>query len=233
MRRSYLVLLLVFSFGAILSARAQDDESPSLGDVARQARLAKQQKEAQPGTAVSAPATNGEPAAADSSNGSSQSATAPAPVKSASGAQNKAENSPTATTKNVQNGKSKKVLTNEDVGAEHPYGDSASASKPGSSDSASSDQADEKNPPDYWTTKILAQKNAIASLKHDIDELNASIQYAPGNCVSGCVEWNQNQQQKQQQVDSMKTQLEEQQKQLEEMQESARKQGYGSTVYDP
>jgi hypothetical protein len=31
----------------------------------------------------------------------------------------------------------------------------------------------------------------------------------------------------------MKAQLEEQQKALEEMQESARKEGFGSTVYDP
>jgi hypothetical protein len=31
----------------------------------------------------------------------------------------------------------------------------------------------------------------------------------------------------------MKTQIEEQQTRLEEMQESARKQGFGSSVYDP
>ena len=41
------------------------------------------------------------------------------------------------------------------------------------------------------------------------------------------------QQQKQQEVDTMKAQCEEQQKALEEMQEAARKEGFGSSVYDP
>ena len=40
-------------------------------------------------------------------------------------------------------------------------------------------------------------------------------------------------QRKQQEVDSLKAQLEEQQKHLEEMQDTARKQGYGSSIYDP
>jgi hypothetical protein len=63
--------------------------------------------------------------------------------------------------------------------------------------------------------------------------LNDSIQYASGNCVSNCVQWNERQKQKQDQVESMKGQLEEQQKHLEELQDEARKQGYGSSVYDP
>ena len=76
-------------------------------------------------------------------------------------------------------------------------------------------------------------KNNIASLKSNIDTLTASIQYAPGNCVSGCVQWNEHQKQKQDQIDAMKVQLEQAEQRLEEMQEAARKQGYGSSVYDP
>ena len=79
----------------------------------------------------------------------------------------------------------------------------------------------------------MAQKSAIANLKSDIESLSASIEYAGANCVSGCVEWNERQKQKQDQVESMKVQLAEQEKRLEDMQESARKQGYGSSVYDP
>ena len=90
-----------------------------------------------------------------------------------------------------------------------------------------------KFPPDYWKSQIMAVKNSIANLKANIDSLNASIQYAGGNCVSGCVEWNLRQKQKQDQVEMMKAQLEQQQKYLEDMQEAARKQGYGSSVYDP
>jgi len=39
--------------------------------------------------------------------------------------------------------------------------------------------------------------------------------------------------QKQQQVDRMQQELKQQQKQLEDMQETARQQGYGSSVGDP
>jgi predicted ribosome quality control (RQC) complex YloA/Tae2 family protein len=39
--------------------------------------------------------------------------------------------------------------------------------------------------------------------------------------------------QKENRVEVMKAQLEEQQKRLEDMQEAARKQGYGNSVYDP
>ena len=87
--------------------------------------------------------------------------------------------------------------------------------------------------PEQMKSQILEQKSAIASLQHEIDSLTASIHYAGGNCVSNCAQWNERQQQKQQQVDSMKAQLEEQQKRLEEMQESARKQGFGSSIYEP
>jgi DNA repair exonuclease SbcCD ATPase subunit len=76
-------------------------------------------------------------------------------------------------------------------------------------------------------------KNSIASAQAQIDQLNESIHYAPSNCVSGCTQWNERQQQKQQQVESMKSQLEEMRKQMEDMQETARQQGYGSAVYDP
>lgn len=79
----------------------------------------------------------------------------------------------------------------------------------------------------------MAQKNQIAQLQSQISILNASIQFAPANCVVNCVEWNQHQTEKQQQVEQMKAQLEDQKKNLDEMQESARKQGYGTSIYDP
>ena len=237
-RASFLFLVIALGFGPVLAAHGQDTESPSLGDVARQARLAKQQKDGQETrSAAEQPGNTENPAGSPgnaSNDASSQSAAAPALKSSPIGTQNKAEKSPSVAKRSSAAGKSgKKVLTNEDIGAAHTAADSAPASEPNNPEAESSNQADAKNPPDYWVTRILAQKNAIASLKSDIDQLSASIQYAPGNCVSGCVEWNEQQQQKQQQVDTMKAQLEEQQKQLGEMQEAARKQGYGSSVYDP
>ena len=79
-----------------------------------------------------------------------------------------------------------------------------------------------------------SQKNYIASMQSQIKSLNDSIQYAGGNCVANCVQWNERQKQKQDQVENDEgatgTDAEDA---LEDMQEAARKQGYGSSVYDP
>ena len=90
-----------------------------------------------------------------------------------------------------------------------------------------------KQSTDDIKAQIQQQKNNVASLEAQIASLNASIQFAPPNCVENCVQWNEVQKQKQSQVENMRLQLSDQKKHLEEMQESARKQGYGSSVYDP
>ena len=82
-------------------------------------------------------------------------------------------------------------------------------------------------------SQIQAQKGEILSLQKQIDEMSESIRFAPANCVSGCEQWNERQKGKQQQVERMQAQLDELKKHLEEMQESARKQGLGSSVYEP
>jgi len=84
-----------------------------------------------------------------------------------------------------------------------------------------------------WRSRIQAQHETVTTLQHNIDELNQSIQFAPGNCVAGCVEWNKHQKEKQQEVERMKEELKAQQKNLEDMQEAARQQGYGSSITDP
>jgi len=219
-------LLFIAASALVLPvARAQEETpQPSLGDVARQSRLQKQQKDAQQKDA--------------SKDVQSAKDAAPANPPEATGkdALSKETNSKDA----PQTGKdahlikaAKKVITNEEI-PEHagPTRPLAPGSK-AVADEPEQDSGNQKQPADYWRTRILSQKTEIASLKSDIDSLTASIQYAGGNCVSGCVEWNERQQQKQQQVDAMKVQLEQQQKQLEEMQEAARKQGYGSSVYEP
>ncbi len=60
--------------------------------------------------------------------------------------------------------------------------------------------------PSSGSLQILAQKNIVSSLQSNIDKLNDSIQFAPGNCVAGCVQWNERQKQKQQEVDRMRSQ---------------------------
>lgn len=86
---------------------------------------------------------------------------------------------------------------------------------------------------DEWKEAIQAQKNNIASAQAQLDGLKDSIQFAPGNCVSGCVEWNERQVKKQEAAKRMQSQIDEGKKKLEDMQETARKSGFGSSVWDP
>jgi hypothetical protein len=201
MRKLALVLLSVCALFWASEARAQDD-TPSLGDVARQARQQKQQKEAQtPKQAqTSLTATDGAPAA-DAAN--TQSPKAP-----------------------------KKVITNEEL-PEHIVSAAARTTDSGQASGTSSQKSGEQGDAEQTKSRIQQMKSDIASMQSQIADLEQSVHYAGGNCVSGCVQWNENQQKKQEQAATMKQQLEQMQQSLEQAQESARKQGYGSSVSDP
>jgi chromosome segregation ATPase len=128
------------------------------------------------------------------------------------------------------------VITNDQLPHTGLAGDSTH-SVVKSADAKASDEAPSANDHDgqaeQWKSQILEQKNAIASLQHEIGSVSDSIHYAGANCVANCESWNEHQKQKQDQVEAMKSQLADQQKKLEDMQESARKQGFGSSVYEP
>lgn len=193
-------ILRLLAVGALLSlvaAWAQD--SPSLGDVARQARQQKQQKEAQ--------AKDG--AAKDSNAGAAK-----------------------------DSAKAPRVINNEDLGSHTIVTSTLPSSGPKTKDAAEPEYdpnspAAKQEQAQQWKEQIQSQKDAIASLEQQIKELGDSIHYAGGNCVAHCVEWNERQKQKQDEVESMKQQLADAQARLADMQEQARKQGFGSTVYDP
>jgi len=125
-----------------------------------------------------------------------------------------------------------KVITDESL-PEHA-GETAT-SAPVSEDSADSASAapQGKLSAEAWKSRIQAKKSLVDSLQSNIDELEKSIRFAARNCAAGCVERNERQRQKQQEVGRMKGQLESARKQLEDMQDAARKQGYGSSVYEP
>lgn len=171
---------IIFAVAAtvpLLAAPAISQDSPSLGDVARQQR---KQSKASPG----------------------------------------------------KDAKPSKVITNEEI-PEHDASDAphSSSTVESSNSTVSADGA--KAPAEHWKSQIQSEKGQIAAAQKQIAQLNESIRFAPANCVGRCVEWNERQREKQQQVERMQTQLDAQKKHLEEMQESARKQGYGSSVYDP
>lgn len=197
------VFLCSMSYAQEQQTSAQDSPPPaptlSLGEIARQVKLKKQQREAQ---VKAKEAANQDVQASE--------ATPAAPMV-----------------------KTARLVTNDDTperatvtpASTHPTSSAPTDSQPESGDH----QAKGEN----WKSQILNQKNAIAALQQDIKSIGDSIHFAGGNCVANCAQWNERQQQKQQEVDTMKSQLEEQQKALEEMQESARKEGFGSSVYDP
>jgi hypothetical protein len=84
-----------------------------------------------------------------------------------------------------------------------------------------------------WKALIQAQKNVVSSLQKQIDKTNSSIHFVEANLYVNGPQYNKRQAQKQREVERAQAQLEEQKKRLEDMQDSARKQGYGSSVYDP
>lgn len=197
------VFLCSMSYAQDQQSAAQDPPPApalSLGEIARQVKLKKQQREAQLKQAKEA---------ANQDAQASQATPVALPAKTA------------------------QLVTNDDAPERArvtPVSTQPTNAAPADSQANTGDhEAKAQN----WKSQILNQKNAIAELQQDIKSIGDSIHFAGANCVANCAQWNERQQQKQQEVDSMKAQLEEQQKALEQMQEAARKEGFGSSVYDP
>lgn len=222
--RELRTLFLILTALAVPAVLAAQDDGPSLGDVARQARLQKQKnaqtKDAQANSASGNAATNA-PAATGGKDAAAGAASTGALSKDASG---KASTGKAA----------RKVVTNDEI-PEHVGPTStlpAAVKVPGAPDPPSGYEQG-KVPAEYWKNQIRALKESISELESQIQDVSDSIRYAGGNCVTNCAQWNERQQAKQQQVEMMTAQLSQAQKSLEAMQETARKQGYGSSVYDP
>ncbi|MFZ1011197.1 MAG: hypothetical protein WAN65_30440 [Candidatus Sulfotelmatobacter sp.] len=178
--RSLCRLILILSAVTASSIAVWAQDSPSLGDFARQQRQQKEQSKAAPG----------------------------------------------------KDPKTSKIVTNEEMPS-RTEPQSARAAGKGNHDALPAAQNEPKQPAEHWKSQIIAQKNQIATLQRQVDELSESIRFAPANCAANCVGWNERQREKQQRVESMQSQLEEEKRRLEDLQDSARKQGYGSSVYDP
>lgn len=188
MRKGLKCSMALLCAAAMFTLRANTQDSPSLGDVARQSRQRKQQKDAQGDKDTAA--------------------------------------------KDAQPGKTaKRVITNDDI-PEHVGPTSTNTNVPGTP-TAYYPQPAVNGAAEQWKQQILSLKSYISSTRAQIANLEQSVHYAGGNCVANCVQWNERQQQKQQQAEAMKQQLDQMQKRLEEVQEMARRQGFGSSIYDP
>jgi hypothetical protein len=134
----------------------------------------------------------------------------------------------------------KKVVTNEDLSEhpEEPRDSTRNTSSPatgGSHDASSVPPApgDVMKTGEQWKAAIQQQKNAVANLKGYIDKLQDSIHFVEANRYRNGVEYNKVQAEKQKEAQRLQGQWDETQKNLEQMQESARKAGFGSSVWDP
>jgi hypothetical protein len=134
----------------------------------------------------------------------------------------------------AQPAKIPKVITNDDipesVGSAQTLENSPHQHSAAHAPSSTSGR---KASADQWKSRIQAQKNTIASMQREIASLSGSIHF-PENCLPRtCAQRNERQLEKENRVGIMNHQLDEQRTRLEELQESARKEGYGSAVYDP
>ena len=203
--RQLVLLLLALSLPCVI-ANAQDQDSPSLADVARRSRAYKQQKDANDGQAKDAPTKD------------------PSKATSATDVVSKAAVAARAT----------RVIINEDL-PEHTASTAPSASDFKVSGTTNLDLGGNQRQQlaEQFKSRIRDQNQAIAELQNQIAALSDSIHYVGGNCVSRCAQWNEHQQQKQQEVDTMKAQLEEAQRLLDQLRETARQAGFGGSVSDP
>jgi len=132
--------------------------------------------------------------------------------------------------------KAKRVVTDEDIPA---HADRTSGEDAPVLDGPHSEMAVPRSTTDVlktgeqWKASITQQKAAVAELKSRIDKLNASIHFVSANAYRNGVEYNKYQAQKQQEVEQRQHELDEQKRSLEQMQETARRAGYGSAVWDP
>jgi hypothetical protein len=212
--------LLVFAVaGALVFAdHGQCQDEPSLGDVARQARQQKQQKDV--------PAKDAQPG----SNQNKDVQSKDVPDKDGQSADPQSKSIPS---KDAQLHRASHVITNDEL-PQHPVsGVKTPASPTGKKEFAPDPAFGGKMSPDEVKSQIQDQKTAIGALQAQITELNDSIHFAGANCVANCVQWNESQQQKQRQVEDMRNELENAKQALEQMQDYARKMGFGSSVYDP
>ena len=236
--RTLLLLFSAVAFATALAAAQDDDSQPSLGDVARQTRLQRQKAEQAQAGQSEAGQNQGAPVTSAQASNANSAATTPA-KDSSKDASKSAASAPTpakdVSAKDISVKATKKVITDDEISA---HTSSIATPPPNTKTSSAQDQpkaadADGKPSADDWKNRILSLKQSVSELESQIQDLTDSIRYAGANCVANCEQWNQQQKQKQDQVEAMTSQLTELQKNLETMQESVRKQGFNSAVYDP
>ena len=134
-----------------------------------------------------------------------------------------------------------KVLTNDDVSAsdhsaDTALGDSQKKKTAKQKSSATAEQPDKDGHPSAEELKASIQdkKHAIAEIQDEIAKLQSTVNYVQNNrnIYTNAPEYNDAQKRKEQEVNRLKGVLQEQQDEVKDLQDTARKAGYGSAIYD-
>ena len=125
------------------------------------------------------------------------------------------------------------VVTNEEIPESPEASSSSSSDTEATPDSAAPESSTGKKTAEQWKAEIEVRKARIAALQSQVEKLNDSVHFVEANRYYNGVQYNQYQLKKQQEAQRMQKQLENEKKALENAQESARKDGFGSAVYDP
>jgi hypothetical protein len=91
----------------------------------------------------------------------------------------------------------------------------------------------EQRAADQWKRQILAQKTKVATLQQHIDRFKASIRFVDASAYPNAAPYNRDQARQLERVGQMQEQLDVEQNKLAEMQETARRAGMHTAVYDP
>ena len=126
-----------------------------------------------------------------------------------------------------------KVVTNDEI-PESPDAANSSEDADGALESSTPAASSAgKKTAEQWKAEIEARKARIAALQSHVEKLNDSVHFVEANRYYNGVQYNQYQLKKQQEAQRLQRQLDTEKKALEDAQESARKAGFGSAVYDP
>ena len=125
-----------------------------------------------------------------------------------------------------------KVVTNDEI-PESPDASAPDDSEGTPESSAPAASSAGKKTAEQWKAEIEVRKARIAALQSQVEKLNDSVHFVEANRYSNGVQYNQYQLKKQEEAQRLQKQLDTEKKALGDAQESARKAGFGSAVYDP
>jgi len=125
------------------------------------------------------------------------------------------------------------VYNNDNIGSSRSSHTASATPTASPTASPAAENGPKKASAGQWTAKIRQQKQVVNTLQEQVTGLQQSIRYVEANAYTNGVQYNEAQRKKQEEVEKLQQRLADEKQKLSEMQEGARKDGYGNSVYDP